>query len=70
MHKVRYLLSLSAIAEADFLQRAGNLLKEWRELVANDESAQIIIAATGSKRKAVSTKIEYRRKVTEIFDRT
>ncbi|KAH7910526.1 SPOC like C-terminal domain-containing protein [Hygrophoropsis aurantiaca] len=33
-------------------KRAGNLLKEWKKMLANDESANVVVATTGSKRKA------------------
>ncbi|KJA25055.1 hypothetical protein HYPSUDRAFT_37999 [Hypholoma sublateritium FD-334 SS-4] len=33
-------------------KRAGQLMKEWKRLLANDPSASIVIATTGSKRKA------------------
>jgi ATP-dependent DNA helicase 2 subunit 1 len=35
------------------MQRAGKLLGEWKSAVNNDESANVTVATTGSKRKAV-----------------
>jgi hypothetical protein len=31
------------------------MLKEWRDLISNDDSARAVIATSGSKRKAVCT---------------
>jgi len=33
-------------------KRAGQLMKEWKMALVNDESANIVVATTGSKRKA------------------
>ncbi|TFK34525.1 SPOC like C-terminal domain-containing protein [Crucibulum laeve] len=33
-------------------KRAGKLLQAWKEAVASDESANVVVATTGSKRKA------------------
>ena len=34
-------------------QRAGKLMKQWKTALENDSSAHLVVAATGSKRKAV-----------------
>lgn len=34
-------------------QRAGKLMKEWKTALLNDNSANLVVATTGSKRKAV-----------------
>lgn len=34
-------------------QRAGKLMKEWKTALSNDSSANLVVATTGSKRKAV-----------------
>ncbi|KAJ8592867.1 Ku DNA-binding complex, Ku70 subunit [Rhizopogon salebrosus TDB-379] len=33
-------------------KRAGNLMKEWKKALVNDESASAVVVTTGSKRKA------------------
>ena len=34
-------------------QRAGKLMKEWKTALLKDNSANLVVATTGSKRKAV-----------------
>ncbi|KAI9456788.1 SPOC like C-terminal domain-containing protein [Russula earlei] len=40
-------------------KKAGPLIKEWMDLLQNDESARAVIVQTGSKRKPVSSYFEY-----------
>ena len=34
-------------------QRAGKLMKEWKTALLKDNTANLVVATTGSKRKAV-----------------
>ena len=52
MHKVRDPVDLPDSGLTSD-QHAGQLMKEWKRLLANHPSASIVIATTGSKRKAV-----------------
>jgi len=55
IHKVVDCLFALRIRHSDFCekQRAGKLMKEWKMLLVNDESANVVVETTGSKRKAV-----------------
>lgn len=44
---------ISQAFHAPSLQRAGNLMKEWKLALLNDKTANIGVATAGSKRKAV-----------------
>jgi ATP-dependent DNA helicase 2 subunit 1 len=62
IHKVKYLiailrfyLSVNGVAGN---QRVGKLIKEWKTLLMKDESADMVVATTGSKRKSVSPHVK------------
>lgn len=41
-------------------KRAGNLMKEWKRALVNDESANAVVVTTGTKRKAVRASFDVR----------
>jgi ATP-dependent DNA helicase 2 subunit 1 len=38
-------------------QRAGSLMKEWKLALLNDDTANVVVPITGSKRKAVRCRV-------------
>jgi hypothetical protein len=44
---------ISQARHTSFPQRAGKLMKEWKLTLLDDPTANMVVATTGSKRKAV-----------------
>lgn len=62
IHKVRYLITIlcfrPSVNGVVGNQRVGKLIKDWKTLLMNDESADVVVSKTGSKRKSVSPHVK------------